>query len=157
MQSKQSLLTTMFLVILFLLFSPRMSSAAPTNQNSAYLAWHSEPNTRGTWTIISNCLVTLTLCVYSAAHPNVPAPGSTYMGRLYSRAKWVVSGILVPEILVYEAWKQWKAARLVTRRIKELSLEVGVIRLVLKKQHSLQVSQGGRNTWPPASNLDYTS
>jgi hypothetical protein len=117
----------MFLVGLFLLFSPRMSSAAPTNQSSAYLSWHREPNTRGTWSIISNCLITLTLCVYSAAHPNVPAPGSTYMGRLYSRAELVASGILMPEILVYTAWKQWKAARLMTRRMKELNLEVSVI------------------------------
>lgn len=36
------------------------------------VGWQSDPDGRGTFTLVSSCVFTLTICVYSAMHLNVP-------------------------------------------------------------------------------------
>jgi len=45
------------------------------NETAAAPKWHAESNVRGTFSILSSCIATLTLCVWSAIHINiVPDP-----------------------------------------------------------------------------------
>lgn len=60
--------------------------------------WEPEPNTRGTWSILSTCLVTMALCVWSALHINIPEPEG--QGKNIERKVWwVLLGVFAPEMV----------------------------------------------------------
>lgn len=70
---------------------------APEN-NTAY--WKEGPNGRGTFSILSTCLITLSLCVYTSLHLNIPEHGKTYWGhQFWKRAWWVFLGVATPEFV----------------------------------------------------------
>src|ERR1700760_668710 len=96
---------------------------APTEPKT--VSWQSEPNTRGTWGILTNCVLTLIVCVYTAVHLNVPHRDDTRRTQLLRRAKWVALGILAPELVVYNAWRQWDTATELTQEIARLRSQVG--------------------------------
>jgi hypothetical protein len=106
-----------FFLISFISYQTHFACAAAvagdgdTGGEVATVGWQSSPRTRGTWSILISCLITLTLCAYTAIHPNVPKQGSTYSDFLWTRTKWVMVGILAPELVVYTAWRQWTSAR----------------------------------------------
>ena len=72
--------------------------AAPLPDEKQYLAWNAGPYTRGTWSLLLSCVLTLVLCVYTAVHLNVPAPGSSKKAQNWNLAKWVCIGIFAPEV-----------------------------------------------------------
>ena len=83
----------------------------------------SEPPMRGTFRLLISCIVTLSLCVYTALHLNLPSPGSSTSAVYMKKTWWVFLGILAPELVVYTAWGQWNSARKLTTRIKEILQE----------------------------------
>lgn len=60
--------------------------------------WHPEPHQRGTFNILSTCLTTIFLCAWTALHPNIPEHKKTDV-QLWRKIKWVLIGILAPEIV----------------------------------------------------------
>jgi hypothetical protein len=92
------------------------------NSTEHYQGWHSEPRGRGTWGILSTCLLTLGLCVWTALHLNIPKRKGTgiieFLRFLRSKSLWVLAGFFVPEAMVYIAWGQWSNARALTREVK---------------------------------------
>ncbi|KAE9969767.1 hypothetical protein BLS_005231 [Venturia inaequalis] len=92
---------------LFALFLALPTIALPTGNVTAIAPpWVSSPNVRGTADIVLTCLATISLCVYTALHLNVPKCGSTAVDNVFRKAKWVVVGIFAPEIVVYSAFVQ---------------------------------------------------
>ncbi|KAM7203206.1 hypothetical protein V8F20_004148 [Naviculisporaceae sp. PSN 640] len=94
-----------------------------TNSNSRTgatqtTAWQEEPNGRGTFSLIVSCLLTLTLCVWSALHLNVPAQHTGLRGRILEKTKWVLYGIFAPELVVATAAAQFIAARWLKEQIE---------------------------------------
>ena len=91
-------------------------SAAEGNRTTLHTEvsppWVSSSKTRGTSDILWSCLITLTACVYTALHLNVP-PANEGKLRFYLRkSKWVAIALFAPEIVLYcaltqflEAWK----------------------------------------------------
>jgi hypothetical protein len=78
--------------------------------------WVREPDTRGTFGILSACIATTLLCVWTALHLNVPPPSETrwhWYGsiRLWRKATWLFLGLLAPDLVVYTAWYQFTEAR----------------------------------------------
>jgi len=63
---------------------PSLGNQTALHKNTAP-AWVSEPQYRGTASILYSCIVTLILCVYSALHPNVPAYGESRLA-IYRRS-----------------------------------------------------------------------
>lgn len=72
--------------------------------------WHPEPNSRGTFSILSSCLITLGLCTWSAVHMNVPNDDNLgkrskwdlrrwLLPQLRRRFGWMISGMLAPEMV----------------------------------------------------------
>ncbi|KAF2746280.1 hypothetical protein M011DRAFT_404567 [Sporormia fimetaria CBS 119925] len=63
--------------------------------------WHPEPTFRGTYGILSTCLITMVLCVWTAVHLNIPAHGETGIITPQNRRKfgWLVMGLFAPEIV----------------------------------------------------------
>jgi hypothetical protein len=57
-----------------------------------------EPAQRGTFSILSTCLITLGLCVWAAMHFNIPEHKSK--GRQFRRkVGWLIMGLLAPEMV----------------------------------------------------------
>lgn len=67
--------------------------------------WIPEPNGRGTFTLLSSCLVTISLCVYSAIHLNLPQHGKLWE-QWRRKLLWLVVGLIAPELVAYVAWQQ---------------------------------------------------
>ena len=73
----------------------------------------SPPSSRGTIDILLSCTITLSLCVYTAIHLNIPAPGEPKWYSTLRKAKWTIIGIFAPEIALFTAWDQfWEARKL---------------------------------------------
>lgn len=92
-------------------FEQRVNSTSPV--------WIPEPNGRGTWTVLSSCVVTTSLCVWSAVHLNVPQKGRAWSQYL-RKFKWLFIGLIAPELVAYVAWQQRYEARELLREIAKL-------------------------------------
>ena len=102
--------------IFFLSISTRAMVVAFGNATSTYNSpiWHGEPNKRGSWSLLSSCVITIALCAWTALHLNVPEHGTADRQWL-RKTKWLVLGLLAPEVVVYVAWRQRReAARVVS-------------------------------------------
>ena len=98
------------------------TAAAPLPSNGELeitVGWQSDPAGRGTLTIIISCVVTLSLCVWTAIHLNVPAHGETRLQSCMTTMKWVMFGILAPELVVYIVWRQYGSALTLQRDIQK--------------------------------------
>lgn len=76
--------------------------------------WVDSPNERGTFNIISNCILTLVLCVWTSIHLNIPAiQDRASPGRLpnvyreekvdvpfsWKKIKYVILALIMPEVV----------------------------------------------------------
>ncbi|GKT54454.1 hypothetical protein ColTof4_13753 [Colletotrichum tofieldiae] len=105
---------TFILASLFLLPTP-----GSADSSSSTTGWASEPNGRGTFGLICSCVLTLTICVWTALHLNVPAARSTLRNRALEGTKWVLYGIFAPELVVATAAAQYIVARWLKREIEK--------------------------------------
>ena len=65
---------------------------------SDILVWQSEPTYRGTWNILSSCLITLGLCLWTALHLNI-AQYKKESSQKWRKVGWLVWGALAPELV----------------------------------------------------------
>ncbi|KAF2008385.1 hypothetical protein BU24DRAFT_313500, partial [Aaosphaeria arxii CBS 175.79] len=72
--------------------------------------WTDAPQVRGTFDLLLSCITTLSLCAWTAYHPNVYYTSSGWR-RLGHRALWMAIAVFLPEVVLYCAWEQWWAAR----------------------------------------------
>ena len=79
--------------------------------------WQPEPNTRGTWSIISTCLITLTLCLWTALHLNIPEHNGDTRQR-WRKVGWLLIGLLAPEMVVCTALLQRMRAMRLTKMMQ---------------------------------------
>ena len=90
------------------------------NGNNGTAHWEPDPTDgRGTWTILSTCIITLTLCVYTSLHLNVPAHNDSAASTFLMKAKYVVFGLLAPELIVFNAWRQRTVASSLVARLRK--------------------------------------
>jgi hypothetical protein len=130
------MLAFLILALAYLLDETVSAPLSQTKSAAGYTSWQPEPQVRGTFRLIVSCLITLSLCVWTAVHLNIPSPATKdsdiNVGRFrrwrsnyaFRRTRWVILGILAPEIVVYSAWKQWRSARALTSKIKKLAKQV---------------------------------
>ena len=89
---------------------------------SANSTWVPEPDGRGTWKILYSCVTTLILCVFSALHLNV-GPDREPTWRWWMRKlKWVLIGVIAPEIILYTAGKQWFSAQRLCKKLNKWAI-----------------------------------
>ncbi|KAF2463108.1 uncharacterized protein BDR25DRAFT_298659 [Lindgomyces ingoldianus] len=84
----------------------------PRNES---LTWRAEPHYRGSFGILSSCLTTMILCIWTAIHLNIPERGHTVKNFLI-KVGWLIMGIFAPEIIVWTAFQQRRDASDLTRR-----------------------------------------
>jgi hypothetical protein len=77
------------------------------------------PQFRGTTAIIYSCVVTLIACIYTALHLNVPTR-SGLANTIAYKGKWVVIGLIAPELVLYLAISQFLEARALVRNLNRL-------------------------------------
>lgn len=69
-----------------------------------------EPSTRGTFTLLSNCIITLSLCVWSCVHLNLPGTDGRSGPNFLRRLSWITGALIVPEYLILTPWNQRQVA-----------------------------------------------
>jgi hypothetical protein len=103
------------------------------------IVWQPASETRGTFSILSSCAITLILCAWTAVHLNIPEqpnskerpylrkakwlskflPKPHILVPVLRKAGWLVLGLLAPELVAFTAWYQYveakRTARLVSR------------------------------------------
>lgn len=91
----------------FLLY-PAVTLAFPVQNTTQpeQVGWQSAPNVRGTFDLLISCLVTLSLCAWTAYHPNVFETKSEWK-RFTKRIVWMGIAVLAPEVVLWCAWDQW--------------------------------------------------
>ena len=102
-----------------LCFQHFLPATASTN-DTIISGWVDDPNGRGTFTIASSCVLTLSLCVYTAIHLNIRPYRKTELQSWIETTKWVVFGILAPELVVFVAWRQYVSAMTLDRVVRGL-------------------------------------
>ena len=60
--------------------------------------WRPEPISRGTFSLVSTCLITMALCIWTAVHLNIPEYGKS------SKQSWrkilcIIVGLFAPELV----------------------------------------------------------
>ncbi|EKM55015.1 uncharacterized protein PHACADRAFT_208545 [Phanerochaete carnosa HHB-10118-sp] len=82
-----------------------MYTLAPQNASAVDAgSWYPSPASRGTWQIISTCISTLVICVWSAIHIDIPP--NRRMRTFPEKARWLIVGLLGPDWLLYTAFYQ---------------------------------------------------
>ncbi|KAK3684094.1 hypothetical protein B0T22DRAFT_269790 [Podospora appendiculata] len=76
--------------------------------------WEPEPHTRGPFSILSTCLITLSLCIWTCLHLNIPEHGKADR-QFWRKLKWLMVGLLAPEMVLLVAYKQWRAQKKLTK------------------------------------------
>ena len=87
--------------------------------NNGTAQWQPDPsNGRGTWSILSTCIITLGLCVYTALHLNIPAHKTGLGSIIGMKVKYVLFGLLAPELIVFNAWRQRTVATSIVAQLR---------------------------------------
>jgi hypothetical protein len=79
--------------------------------------WVAEPTQRGTYGIISLCLSTLIICVWSTLHLNIPTMGCSTTRRFFLQVFWMFSALLAPELLLCFAMSERLNARILLKKV----------------------------------------
>ncbi|KAK1753845.1 hypothetical protein QBC47DRAFT_385061 [Echria macrotheca] len=87
--------------------------------------WRPEPATRGTFGLLSSCVITMILCIWTSLHLNIPdvdEPRIKYLPPLHTlrKAWWVLVGLFAPEVVTWVAFEQFRDARHLRNRMNEL-------------------------------------
>ena len=79
------------------------------------VSWVPNPTNRGTSNILQSCLITTSLCVWTALHLNLKEHDDPTFLRIsyqtWRKAGWLMIGLLAPEMVVYTAWYQRSEAK----------------------------------------------
>ncbi|RPB21473.1 hypothetical protein L211DRAFT_869976 [Terfezia boudieri ATCC MYA-4762] len=95
-------------------------SETPEDVQIETTRWQPEPAIRGTFRLLISCVVTLSLCAWTALHLNIPPSDLSSFQWYLKKAKWLLMGILAPELVAFTAWDQWREAKELTARVNEI-------------------------------------
>ena len=82
--------------------------------------WADSPGFRGTADILWSCLVTLTACIYTAMHLNIPTKHRSKWRQIGAKIKWALTTLLAPELVLCTAVFQFRAARSLCKDLNKL-------------------------------------
>ena len=99
--------------------------------------WVSSPNVRGTLDIIWNCVSTLFLCLWSMLHLNIPAKHDTFWTKFFRKLRWLILGVLAPELPMLFAQGQWSSAKRSVGEMQALGFSEWTL------QHAFYADGGG--------------
>ncbi|KAG2121882.1 hypothetical protein DEU56DRAFT_91310 [Suillus clintonianus] len=111
----------MRLLLCMILYLVGVIQAAPTTNATTTSEYFEAPSftNRTLSSIISSSVLTLFACVYTAIHPNIPSPEDSPFYILRRRLGIMIVALVVPELVVVWAMRQWTSARKVTEDFEE--------------------------------------
>ncbi|KAJ5710194.1 hypothetical protein N7493_009786 [Penicillium malachiteum] len=87
------------------------------------VGWVDEPNARGTWDILSTCILTIALCCWSSVYPNIPRRSDNIFRQSAGKINLFFIGLLGPEFLLVIALGQWSSARASFKKFRDAGYE----------------------------------
>ena len=78
-------------------------SAFLFGNGSDVVHWKPSSNTRGTFDILTSCIITMLLCVWTAVHLNVSPPEGFWKPK-FRKVRWLLLALVAPEMVAYTAW-----------------------------------------------------
>lgn len=75
---------------------------------------------RTIWNIIWSCVVTIPACTWVTVHPNVLAQDENKFTIVLRRVKIVLFALVMPELIIMWAVRQWLIARALGRRVRQI-------------------------------------
>jgi len=110
-----------------LLFGLLLVSAVRSNPTSpSSPEYVPDPSGRGTVGLLTTCILTLTLCVWTAIHMNIGQSTSSWR-RLLHKILWTILATIAPEVVLWRAWSQFWVARQLCKEINQNAMEEGNI------------------------------
>ncbi|KAI0444896.1 hypothetical protein F4803DRAFT_510220 [Xylaria telfairii] len=94
--------------------------ANDTAVSSGRRGWVSSPDTRGTIDIIWPCLTALALVLWTMLHLNLPAPSDSNKTVICRRIRWLLVGLLAPELILMYSFAQFTSAQQSVEDMKKL-------------------------------------
>ncbi|KAH7396802.1 hypothetical protein DE146DRAFT_789449 [Phaeosphaeria sp. MPI-PUGE-AT-0046c] len=107
-------------------------------QSNQTLSWGAEPKYRGTYSILSSCIITIALCVWTAVHLNVPEHGRI-MPQFWRKMSWMLVGLLAPELVAWTAFQQLQEAKRIRDDMRKLFGHPPVPSTISKTRHRLAI------------------
>ncbi|KAL1798316.1 hypothetical protein ACET3X_002353 [Alternaria dauci] len=87
--------------------------------NATFFSWKAEPYVRGTSSILTSCLITLTLCVWTAVHLNIPKYQKASQAT-WRKVAWLITAMLAPELVALAAFCQYREATALGKRVRKV-------------------------------------
>ncbi|KAK5714038.1 hypothetical protein LTR15_010945 [Elasticomyces elasticus] len=81
--------------------------------------WEPEPTFRGTYGILSTCLLTMILCIWTAVHLNMEDGRNAWI-QTARKSGWLIIGLFAPELVAWTAFQQNKDALELTRHMEKV-------------------------------------
>jgi len=116
-----------------------------TDQSTAYIAASPDNNNkRSMQDIVWSCIATIFACTWVSIHPNIPGPNETYLTKFFRRIGITVLALVVPELIVIWALRQW----LVSRKLAKEYAGAVVFSFwcAILGTHNIQTSAGSKCT-----------
>lgn len=108
-----------FILLNHLTFLLSMFAPFGDSTVSSSATWHPEPRGRGTFNILSSCLTTMILCVWTAVHLNIADHNGGTRQKFLRKPGWLLLALLAPEIVAWNPWEQRQAAQELTSAFVE--------------------------------------
>ena len=75
---------------------------------------------RSEWNVVWSCFATIFACSWVAIHPNIPAPSDSSMRVLIRRLILMGCMLIVPELVIVWAIREWFAAHEIAEEYKSM-------------------------------------
>lgn len=114
----------LFILFKFFLHDSVLARPLPPLHPTFEISFHPreiDPNKftqRSEWNIIWSCFATLFACSWVAIHPNIPTHSDGFMRLIFRRLMIMGYMLIVPEVVILWAARQWYAARDIVKRHK---------------------------------------
>jgi hypothetical protein len=121
-------------------------AANTTTPSDPQTSWVPEPKQRGTFGIISFCLSTMLICIWSTLHFNVPSRRCSTTRRFFYQVFWMFVALLAPELLLYTAINERISAGNLLKKVLEFhpNLEMPGMRTCMYNWIRGQVNVSGQ-------------
>ena len=94
--------------------NPATNATIPSNPP---YKWMGEPKQRGTYGIISLCISTLIICIWSTLHFDIPTRRPTATRRVFFQMSWMIFALLAPEVLLLFAINERVVAGVLLKKV----------------------------------------
>jgi len=98
--------------------TPTISINPSNGPDAVYVGYVSDPEERGTASLVISCVMTVFLCAWFSLHLNLPQRLDSVYNALLRTLKWIIAIVYAPEVVVFTAWTQWNSARILKDIVK---------------------------------------